>query len=327
MRPSEVRPSSANCTCPRPCIESIASLRVSVHLTGRPRRTAARATAAWSVPMPALPPKAPPTCGATTRTSSLVQPEGVGEQVAGHVRVLRGDPGGDPGRRSPGSTRMALPSMGAVGDALVDHPGPDDVVGALERVGAVLVAAPGGDVGAETLELQGSVVGHRRLDVGDDRQVVVVDVDQLGRVDRLRAGLRDHEGDRVADEPDLVVGERPARALLVDVGERLQAAGPRGPGPCRRPARPGPARPRRCRSGRAWRARTGCARTRRARRPPPGGCRRRSRCPRAARGPRPGVPVSPAAIPACPQPSDRTGGSLRDGAPRRPESCRSPPLG
>jgi hypothetical protein len=116
--------------------------------------------------------------------------------------------------------------MGAVGDALVDHPGADHVVGALERVGAVLVAAPGGDVRAETLELQGSVVGHRRLDVGDHGQVVVVDVDQLGRVDGLRSGLGDHHGDRVAHEPDLLVRERSARALLVDVRERLESAGP-----------------------------------------------------------------------------------------------------
>ncbi len=179
--------------------------------------------------MPALPPKAPPTSRGDHPDVVVGPAQGVGEQVAGHVRVLRGDPGGDlvalvtpvAGLHEDG---VALDGRG--GDALVDHPGADDVVGRLERVGAVLVVAPGGDVRAETLELQGSVVGYRRLDVGDDGQVVVVDVDQLGRVDGLRAGLRDHQGDRVAHEPHLLVGERPTGALLVDVRERLQAAGP-----------------------------------------------------------------------------------------------------
>ena len=106
-----------------------------------------------------------------------------------------------------------MPSIGAVGDPLVDHPHPDDVVGALERVGAVLVATAGRDVGAEVLELQRRVLGHRGLEVDHDRQLVVVDVDQLGRVHGLGAGLGHHEGDRVADEAHLVDGQRPARAL------------------------------------------------------------------------------------------------------------------
>ncbi len=74
IRPSAVSPSSAYCTWPRPCIESIASLRVSVHFTGQPRLRAAATTAAWSAMIPALPPKAPPTCGAMTRTRSFARP-------------------------------------------------------------------------------------------------------------------------------------------------------------------------------------------------------------------------------------------------------------
>ncbi len=61
MVPSSLRPSSAYCTWPRPCIDSIASLRVSDHFTGWPSFRAASAIAAWSGPVPALPPKAPPT--------------------------------------------------------------------------------------------------------------------------------------------------------------------------------------------------------------------------------------------------------------------------
>ena len=108
---------------------------------------------------------------------------------------------GSPDMSVAGSTRMALPSIGAVAMRLVDHPGADDDVGALERVGAVLVAPACCHVGAEALELEGRVVGHRRLDIGDHRQVVVVDVDQLGRVDG-QGPVGDDEGDRAAHEAD-----------------------------------------------------------------------------------------------------------------------------
>ena len=47
MVPSLRSPSSPNCTWPRPCIESIASLRVSLQATGRPRWRAAATIAAW----------------------------------------------------------------------------------------------------------------------------------------------------------------------------------------------------------------------------------------------------------------------------------------
>ena len=56
----------------------------------------------------------------------------------------------------------------------------------------------------------------------DHRQVVVVDVDQLGGVHRLGPGLGDDEGDRVADVADLVDGQGGAAGLVVDVGEARQ---------------------------------------------------------------------------------------------------------
>ena len=67
-----------------------------------------------------------------------------------------------------------------------------------------------GDVAADRLELQRRAVGERLLHVDDQRAGVVVDVDELGGVDRLGPGLGDHEGDRVADVPHLVDGQRPA---------------------------------------------------------------------------------------------------------------------
>ena len=109
-----------------------------------------------------------------------------------------------------GRTRIALPSIGAVAIRWLTIRTRVDVVGVVEDVGGVLGRALGGDVGADRLELQRGVVGQRVLDVGDDRQVVVVDVDELGGVHRLGAGLGDHEGDRVADVADLV--DRQGRA-------------------------------------------------------------------------------------------------------------------
>ena len=158
----------------------------------------------------------------------LLQAEGVGQQVARQVRVLGGHVRRH-GTRLAGRVRRRLDQDGVAldrgdRDPLVDHPDADHDVGARERVGAVLVVPAGCHVGAEALELEGRVVGHRRLDVGDHRQVVVVDVDQLGRVDGLGPGLGDDEGDRVAHEADLADGERGPRHLVVHVGERLQGA-------------------------------------------------------------------------------------------------------
>ena len=46
------------------------------------------------------------------------------------------------------------------------------------------------------------------------RQLLVVDLDQLGRVARLMIGLRDHAGDGVADVADLALGEHRMGARL-----------------------------------------------------------------------------------------------------------------
>ena len=49
----------------------MSSLRVLIHVTGRPVRNAAAATTNCSAYSPALPPNPPPTWGVTTRTSAL----------------------------------------------------------------------------------------------------------------------------------------------------------------------------------------------------------------------------------------------------------------
>src|SRR5919197_235237 len=67
MTPSLLSPSSTYCTCPRPCIVIRFSSRVSTQETGRPSDRAAASATTFSAATPALPPNAPPTCGATTR--------------------------------------------------------------------------------------------------------------------------------------------------------------------------------------------------------------------------------------------------------------------
>ena len=77
---------------------------------------------------------------------------------------------------------------------------------------------------------------HRRAAVDDDGQRLIVDLQQIGRVLRLRARFRDHRGDRLADMPDRAARQRPARRL----GHRLAVGGRRWPraAPSGRPCRP-----------------------------------------------------------------------------------------
>ena len=147
----------------------------------------------------------------------LVEPGVLRHQVARQVRVLGGEMQDHPVALRLDEDRVALDR--GDGDALVLHPQPDHDVGAVEGVGVVGVAHRRGDVAAEVGELQRGVIGERGLHVGDHGKLVVVDVDQLGRVHRLGAGLRDHEGDRVADVAGRVTGERGPEAGLVDDGE------------------------------------------------------------------------------------------------------------
>ena len=146
-----------------------------------------------------------------------VDADRLGEQVTRHVGVLGGDPGLHPVGGGTDQDRVALDR--GRGDALVDHPHAGHMVGVDEDVRGILGCALGRDVGADGLELQGGVVGERLLDVGHRRQVVVVDIDQLGGVHRLGPGLGDDEDDRVTDVADLVDGEGCSARLVVDVGE------------------------------------------------------------------------------------------------------------
>ena len=132
-------------------------------------------------------------------------------------------------------------------EAVLDH-----VVGLGEGgVGRGLVAEQ-----LHEADIVGAIVPHPRRALGgrlrgrgNRRQRLVVDLDQLGGVERLVGGLRHHEGDVVADPAHLVLGQRrvgrlehaavaqlepardrqvaPAGGLPVGAGEHRQHAGRR----------------------------------------------------------------------------------------------------
>ena len=69
MRPSRSKPMRATVSWSRACAsERNVSLRVAVHLTGRPRSRAAQTMVETSTANTPLEPKAPPTSGETTRS-------------------------------------------------------------------------------------------------------------------------------------------------------------------------------------------------------------------------------------------------------------------
>ena len=149
----------------------------------------------------------------------------------------------------------------------------DDAVGARLGDGVVDVAAGAGLVAVElpVRRLVGAEVGVREhlvgrgaLEVEDRRELLVLDVDQLGRVAGLGRGPGHDAGDDLAGAGDPLDGHRQVRrsdlvgrdrpgvdvdalALAeVGAGDHVDDVG-RG------------LRRRRCRSRRSWRARRGCA--------------------------------------------------------------------
>ena len=102
-------------------------------------------------------------------------------------------------------------------DPVVDELDRDDVLGFGEGcVGGVLVAHHQRDG-----DVAGILVPHRRragldrvLDRNDRRQRLVIDLDQLGGIARLRQRFGDDEGDAVADRAHLAAGQDRARRAV-----------------------------------------------------------------------------------------------------------------
>jgi hypothetical protein len=149
--------------------------------------------------------------------AGLVEAEHGGQRVAGALRALVGDPGGQPAILAPlGRSRPGLHRRGR--DPLV-HDGPlDHHLAPFEQVVLERGRVPErrGHVAAHLGEQHGGIglAGLSRVD--DDRQRLVIRVHQFGRVLTLVGLLGDHHRDRLANEPDHVAGQQRLAHLAVD---------------------------------------------------------------------------------------------------------------
>ena len=158
-------------------------------------------------------PNAPPTSGVMIRTWRGLQSEQLGETVAGTLRALVRDPGGQPAVLAP--DRGAGPRLHRGGrDPLVDDRVADHDLAALEQVRLQrgCLAPVAGDVAPGRLEQQRAVV---RLEAQHGRQRVVVHLDQLDGILALVGVLGHDDGDGLPDEADLVGRQEPLRHLDV----------------------------------------------------------------------------------------------------------------
>ncbi len=197
------------------------SERVSVQRQGRPVARASAPMRMSSTSKP-LPPKPPPTSGAMTRTWSGSSPERrgdarlvlmrrLGREADGQLAVLelRHRRAGLDGRASRRGLSLEPVMMTSQPSNRFSSPAPRD---AQARVGA------------RGLEQQDLVLDDL-ADVGDRGKRVVVDQNQLCRVDRRLARLGHHCGHDLADVADLVGGHRGSEHALVNLEHRRGRAG------------------------------------------------------------------------------------------------------
>ena len=146
-----------------------------------------------------------------------VQPQHLGDDVAGVVGRLHRGPQRDQGRAGGG----AGDGESAIGlhrhrrHPLVDEPCPHDDLGTVERVRILgHIVDPDREVGAVGLEQDRRVRCQRRLGIDHRGERLVINGDGLRGVHGLRPGPRHHHGHRLADETDPVDGEqRPGEHL------------------------------------------------------------------------------------------------------------------
>ena len=191
-----------------------------MYFTGLPsRRATAKATISsgvcWS-----LPPNPPPTSGAMTRIFDSGTPvvaasanrRMCGIWVADHIVICSpvGSTTTERGSMNAGISRcwrysrsMTMPSVRAFSIASSTLP-PVPGLGGVELPEGRLVGAEVG-VGQDPPLSRGL---RGLLEVQRGRQLVVLDVDELGGVPGLRGAARDHHGDGLAGEGDPVRGQR-----------------------------------------------------------------------------------------------------------------------
>ena len=198
------------------------SRRSSTHFTGAPTFGAASIRHISSRCTMIFWPKPPPVSRITTRMRCSGMPEQTGAEQPHLVRRLRGrvdrELAGRPGvvddeaAALHGHRRVRL-----LEDGLARHVGGGGEHVVERRRGQAADLAD--EVRAVALVDERVVVLGRDV-VDDRRQRLVVDVDQLGRVLGEAEALGDDQGDRVADEAHLAVGQRRARRLRARPADR-----------------------------------------------------------------------------------------------------------
>ena len=147
---------------------------------------------------------------------ALGDPEHGGGEDPHEVRHLRGGPDRDllTGRVDRDRARLhegrdqSLLAVLPLDDDAVDPSCGDDIVDVVAGAGIGGVELPVGALVRAQVRVREHLVGERRLEVEHRRELLVVDVDEFGRVARLGSGAGDHDSDDLAGERDPVDGHR-----------------------------------------------------------------------------------------------------------------------
>ncbi len=163
-------------------------------------------------------PKPPPTNGAITRTCRSLEAEHAGESVAQEHRRLRRVPDRELiGARIPiGDDAAGLHRRGCA--VIVEKAPRDDPIrlGARGRVVAAVLPDMRGDVGAHVVMNARRRVAQRFFQIDHGRQRLDINLDITQRILGQIAAVRQHDGKRLADMADFVLGERHLGALVED---------------------------------------------------------------------------------------------------------------
>ena len=187
-------------------------MRVSVYLHGLPSRRATAIVANSSGVVWSLPPKPPPTSGAMIRTFDSGMPVVAAtrkRRMCGtcverpHRHLLTGRVAHRRARLHEGGDEPLLAELALDDDAAVAGLGDLVLDVGARPLGGGVEGPDGGGVGAE-VGVREHLVLDGLLEVEDGRQLVVVDVDELGGVAGLGRGAGRDDGDDLAGARDVV---------------------------------------------------------------------------------------------------------------------------
>ena len=142
--------------------------------------------------------------------------------AASAVTILVRRLGGEPRREPPVVAHRARCVRGSSGLAAMRWLTTVPETTASQPSNRVLASLPAGCAGTRSCRLseQQDLVLDRLPGIGDDGKLLVVDVDEVGRVGALLLSLGEDRGDDVADEAHGVGREQRTRHALVDAHER-----------------------------------------------------------------------------------------------------------